>query len=182
LLAQMFRFCREPLKWFDRASRSNTDRGREIGRAVVAISCVLSMVLCSAPPSLARSGVPDRTEDRLVTGVVKLLSAPIDLSPSVLEALAAKHAEVLDLGDDFWPKTVDAIMSRKEVQAALEKRVRSNFSDNRDVYARLTQQLPALADVLAKTLSFDDRGMVDGKPIDEVLRRMQTRRRPRSVL
>jgi hypothetical protein len=65
-------------------------------------------------------------------------------------------------------------MSRKEVQEALEKRVRSNFSDNRDLYARLTHQLPALADALAKTLSFDEQGMVAGKPIDEVLRRMRT--------
>ena len=173
-MAQMFRFCREPLKGFGRASRSNAGRGREIGRATRAVSCVLSMVICSVTPSLARSGVPDRTEDQLVTGVVKLLSAPIDLSPSVLRALAAKHAKFWSRETIFWPKTVDAIMSRKEVQEALEKRVRSNFSDNRDVYVRLTQQLPALADALAKTLAFDDPGMVDGKPIDEVLRRMQT--------
>jgi hypothetical protein len=108
-LAQMFRFCCESLKWFSRAVRSNADRGRGIGRAVFAVSCVLSMVICSATPSRARSGVPDSTEDRLATGVVKLLSAPIDLSPSVLEALAAKHVEVLDPGDDFWPKIVNAI-------------------------------------------------------------------------
>ena len=131
------------------------------------------MTICGATPSLARPGVPDKTEDRLVIGVVKLLSAPIDLSPGILEALAAKRSEVLETGDDFWPKTVDAVMSRKEVQEALEKRVRSNFSKNRELYARLTQQLPALADALAKTLSFDDRGMVDGKPVDEVLRRMR---------
>jgi hypothetical protein len=131
------------------------------------------MVICSATLSLVRSGAPNRTEDRLVTGVVKLLSAPIDLPPSVLGALAAKHAEVLEPGDDTWPKTVNAIMSSKEVQEAIEKRVRSNFSDNRDLYARLTQQLPALADALAKTLAFDDRGTVDSKSVDEVLRRMQ---------
>src|SRR5260370_36149457 len=91
-------------------------RGREIRRATLAVSCVLSMVICSATPSLARSGVPDGTEDRLVTGVVKLLSAPIDVSPSVLGALAAKHAEVLEPGDDFWRKTVGAILSRKKMQ------------------------------------------------------------------
>ncbi|WP_174512575.1 hypothetical protein [Methylocella tundrae] len=170
----MFGFCGRPPKWFSQTIRSNARRERKIGRAALAVSYVLSMVICSAMPSLARSGLPDRTEDRLVTGVVKLLSAPIDLSPSVLGALAAKHAEVLEPGDDFWPKTVDTIMSRKEVQAALEKRVRSNFSDNRDLYARLTKELPTLADALAKTLAFDDRGMVDGRPIDEVLRRMQT--------
>ena len=123
------------------------------------------MVIWSAVPSLARSGVPDRTEDRLATGLVKLLSAPIDLSPGILGALAAKRGEVLEPGDDFWPKTVDAVMTRKEVQEALEKRVRSNFSENRDLYARLTQQLPALADALAS--------LVDGKPVDEVLRRMR---------
>ena len=104
---------------------------------------------------------------------MKLLSAPIDLSAGTLKALADKHAEVLENGDDFWPKTVDAVMSRKEVQEALEKRVRSNFSDNRDLYARLTHELPTLADALAKTLSFDEQGMVAGKPIDEVLRRMR---------
>jgi hypothetical protein len=172
-LARMFRFCREPLKWFGRASRSNAGRARKTGR-VLALSCVLSTIICAATPSLAGSGVPDRTEDRLVTGVVKLLSAPIDLSPGALDALAAKHAEILEPGDDFWPKTVDAIMSRKEVQEALEKRVRSSFSNDRATYAGLTQQLPALADALARTLAFDDRGMVDGKPIDEVLRRMRT--------
>jgi len=166
--------CREPLEWFGRASRSDTGRPRETGRAALAVSCVLSTIICTATPSLAGSGAPDRTEDRLVTGVVKLLSAPIDLSPGVLDALAAKHAEILEPGDDFWPRTVDAIMSRKEVQEALEKRVRSSFSTDRDVYVRLTQQLPALADALAKTLVFDDRGLVDGKPVDEVLRRMQT--------
>ena len=173
-MAQMSRFCREPLKLFGRTSRLGAGRGREIARASLAVSCVLSMVICNATPSFARSGVPDKTEDRLVTGVVKLLSAPIDLSAGTLQALAAKHAEVLENGDDFWPKTVDAVMSRKEVQEALEKRVRSNFSDNRDLYARLTHQLPALADALAKTLSFDEQGMVAGKPIDEVLRRMRT--------
>jgi hypothetical protein len=173
-LAQIFRFCRDALKWFVQAGRSNAGRGRELGLAALVVPCVLSTTICSLTPSLARSRVPDKTEDRLVVGVVKLLSGPIDLSPSVLEALAAKHSEVLEPGDDFWPKTVDAIMSRKEVQEALEKRVRSYFSDNREVYVRLTQQLPALADALAKTLTFDDRGMVDGKPIDEVLRRMQT--------
>src|SRR5258708_819426 len=106
------------------------------------------MAVFGAMSSLARSGVSDRTEDRLCIGVVKLLSAAIDLSRNVLETLAAKHAEVLETGDDFWPKTVDAVMSRREVQEALEKRVRSNFSDNRDVYLRLTQQLPDLADTL----------------------------------
>ncbi|MDH2356899.1 hypothetical protein QCM80_40780 [Bradyrhizobium sp. SSUT112] len=69
------------------------------------------MVICGATPSFARSGVPDKTEDRPVTGVVKLLSAPIDLSAGTLQALAAKHTEVLENGDDFWPKTVDAVMS-----------------------------------------------------------------------
>src|SRR5262249_39557698 len=151
----MFRFCGNPLKWSE-ASRSRPGKRREMRRAVVAASCTLSMAVFGAASSLARSGVPDGTEDRLVVGVVKLLSAPIDLSRNVLEALAAKHAEILELGDDFWPKTVDAIMSRREVQQALEKRVRSNFSDNRDVYMRLTQQLPDLADTLAKTIAFDE--------------------------
>jgi hypothetical protein len=169
----MFRFRRGLLKWFGRASRSSTGVGREVCRAAL-LASVLSAAICGATPSLARSGVPDRTEDRLVIGVVKLLSGPLDRSRAVLEALATKHAEVLEPGDDFWPKTVDAIMSRQEVREALEKRVKSNFSENRDSYARLTQQLPALADALAITLSFDDGGTVDGKPVDEILRRMRT--------
>ena len=173
-MASISRFCSEALNWSGRAGRSGAGKCRGMRRALLAASCVVSMAVWGAVSSLARSGVPDRTEDRLVIGVVKLLSAPIDLSRNVLEALAAKHAEVLETGDDFWPKTVDAIMSRKEVQEAVEKRVRSNFSDNRDVYLRLTQQLPVLADTLAKTLAFDDRGTVDGKPMDEVLRRMHT--------
>ena len=169
----MFRFCGNPLKSSE-TGRLRAGNCREMRHTVLAALCVLSMAVCGAMSSLARSGVPDRTEDRLVVGVVKLLSAPIDPSRNLLEALAAKHAEVLETGDDFWPKTVDAVMSRKEVQEALEKRVRSNFSENREVYARLTRQLPALADTLAKTLAFDDRGTVDGKPMDEVLRRMRT--------
>jgi|GEM_PF-3859171 len=165
----MFGVCGNPLGSSCRALNRHAIR-----RAVLAALCILPIAIGGAVSSFARSGVPDRTEDRLAAGVVRLLSAPIDLSRNILEALAAKHGEVLGTGDDFWPKTVDAVMSRKEVQEALEKRVQSNFSDSREVYKRLTKPLPILADILARTLVFDERGTVDSKPIDEVLRRMRT--------
>ncbi|WP_145665402.1 hypothetical protein [Bradyrhizobium stylosanthis] len=83
--------------------------------------------------------------------------------------MATKRAEILEPGDDFCPKTIDAIMSRKEVQDALEKRVRSNFSDNRDLYTRLPNSCRR-SPIRWRSLRFD---VVDGKPIDEVLRRMR---------
>ncbi|WP_439406141.1 hypothetical protein ACNJX9_32740 [Bradyrhizobium sp. DASA03076] len=172
-MASISGFCDDAVNRFGRVGRSGVGGPRTIRRTALATCCFLSMGVFGAMSPLARSGVPDRAEDRLAVGVVKLLSAPIDLSRNVLETLAAKHAEVLEMGDDFWPKTIDAIMSRREVQEALERGLRSNFSDNRDIYLRLTQQLPDLADALAKTIAFDDRGVVDGKPVDEVLRRMR---------
>ncbi|NPU13076.1 hypothetical protein HL666_20100 [Bradyrhizobium sp. 83002] len=101
------------------------------------------------------------------------MTAPVDLAPEVLTALAAKQGEILDPRDTFWPNIVATVIARRDVNEVLQARIRTSFPGNRDAYLRLTQQLPALADILAQTLVFDSAGTVSGKPVDEVLRRMR---------
>ncbi|SCB28427.1 hypothetical protein GA0061099_1004154 [Bradyrhizobium yuanmingense] len=137
----------------------------------VALAC--SVAAFAATASAFGAEIPSQAEDRFVAGLVKLLSAPVDLAPGVLSALAEKQGEVLETGDAFWPSVVGTVTARREVNEALQVRLRSSFPGNRDLYLRLTRQLPDIADILAKTLVFDGAGTVDGKPVDEVLRRMR---------